>query len=340
MSDIQKLLQFYMQEPADVAQSYVAWAERLQAEPGITFGCILDKFIIPLRPGNTASFVARPGHGKSSLMAYLVKREAQAIVERGKQDEECVYYVGWDQPAEETDAFFQAGSDYTSTDLAWGRVDLDIVRRNAIKRVHLPIYHIAYSQRHTGFRRPPAPTMTDVYDMIHHNTYERGIQPKLIVLDYIQKVPVGKGMDRTTAVTEATYQATELASRVGCPLLIGVQSTRDTDAKTTPIPDLSSAQWSSAIEQEADKQLGLWRPRKTHDPTKYPTIPIGGTEYANDKNLLVIKLAKQRFGEGYGVWAVHFEPETLRLTDYQKVDLNEPQTKANGRYTQPAPVRL
>jgi replicative DNA helicase len=173
--------------------------------------------------------------------------------------------------------------------------------------------------------------MGDVYDMIHFNTYERGIRPKLIVLDYIQKVPVARGMDRTTAVTEATYQATELASRVGCPLLIGVQATRETDSKSTPIPDLSSAQWSSAIEQEADKQFGLWRPRKTHNPNNHPTITVDGTEYANDKNLLVIKLAKQRFGEGYGVWAVHFEPETLRLTDYQKVDFDYSATNGHER---------
>jgi hypothetical protein len=238
-------------------------------------------------------------------------------MKRGASREECIYYVGWDQPAEETDAFFQANGNYTSSDLAWGRADIDLIRKNAVKRVHLPIYHIAYSQRHAGIKRPPAPKMSDVYDLIHYNTYERNLKPMLIVLDYIQKIPVRAGMKRVDAVTEATFQATELASRVGCPLLIGVQANRDVDDKRMPIPTLASAQWASAIEQEADKQIGLWRPRKTHNDIDYPTISVGGRDYTNDDNLFVIKLLKQRFEQGYGVWAVRFEPQTLRLHDYE-----------------------
>jgi hypothetical protein len=201
---IKTLSQFYLHSPSDLAQSFVAYAERIQKEDGITYGCILDSYMTPLRPGNTMAVVARPGHGKSSFMAYLMRREARAIIDRGKVGQECVYYVGWDQPAEETDAFFQANGDYTSSDLAWGRADIDAIRRNAIQRV-------------AGIKRPPAPTMNDVYDLIHYNTYdgEKRLTPTLIVLDYIQKVPVGKGMKRVDAVTEATFQATELASRVG-----------------------------------------------------------------------------------------------------------------------------
>ncbi len=319
---IKQLSRFYLHSPADISQSYVAWAEKLQVEEGITYGCILDKYITPLRPGNTMAVVSRPGHGKSSFMAYLVMREARAIMKRGASREECIYFVGWDQPAEETDAFFQANGNYTSSDLAWGRADIDLIRKNAVKRVHLPIYHIAYSQRHAGIKRPPAPKMSDVYDLIHYNTYERNLKPMLIVLDYIQKIPVKAGMRRIDAVTEATFQATELASRVGCPLLIGVQANRDVDDKNMPVPSLASAQWASAIEQEADKQIGLWRPRKTHNDIDHPTISVGGRDYVNDDNLFVIKLLKQRFEQGYGVWAVRFEPQTLRLHDYVVEELH------------------
>jgi replicative DNA helicase len=317
---IKTLSQFYLHSPSDLAQSFVAYAERIQKEDGITYGCILDNYMTPLRPGNTMAVVARPGHGKSSFMAYLMRREARAIIDRGKVGQECVYYVGWDQPAEETDAFFQANGDYTSSDLAWGRADIDAIRRNAIQRVHLPIYHISYSQRHAGIKRPPAPTMDDVYDLIHYNTYdgEKKLTPTLIVLDYIQKIPVGKGMKRVDAVTEATFQATELASRIGCPLLIGVQANRDVDDKRMPIPSLASAQWASAIEQEADKQIGLWRPRKTHSDIDNPTVKVNGTDYTNDEDLFVVKLLKQRFERGFGVWAIRFKPQTLEVYDYDK----------------------
>jgi len=52
-----------------VADEYLQWAEVIQSDPGIQFGisCI-DKLVIPMRPGDLVSIIARPGHGKTSLM--------------------------------------------------------------------------------------------------------------------------------------------------------------------------------------------------------------------------------------------------------------------------------
>jgi hypothetical protein len=85
-----------------------------------------------------------------------------------------------------------------------------------------------------------------------------------------------------------------------------------------PIPSLASAQWASAIEQEADKQIGLWRPRKTHSDIDNPTVKVNGTDYTNDEDLFVVKLLKQRFERGFGVWAIRFKPQTLEVYDYDK----------------------
>lgn len=317
MSDDTELLRrFYLHTPADVAQSYAIWAERLQNEPGIDFGCILDKFLIPLHPGDLMAVVARPGHGKSSFMAYMTKREARAIVRRGRQDQECAVYISWEQSIEEIEAFFQSGKEYTSSDLAWGRVPLDKVKKKLVKRAGLPIWYIGNSQRHAKFRKPARLTADVVYKMVDSLYNEFRLSPTLICLDYLQLMPVQSGISRVEAVTEATFQAKELAINTGVPIIMGVQANRDVDDKAYPIPTLASAQWASAVEQAADKQLGLWRPRKTHDPLSYPTIPVSGVEYRNDEDLFVVKILKQRFERGFGAMALRFKPQTLEVFDY------------------------
>ncbi len=310
------LRRFFLHTPADVSQSYVHWAEQLQASPGITYGCVLDRHVIPLHPGDFMAIVARPGHGKSSFMAYMAKREALAIQKRGKQDEECVVYISWEQSIEEIDAFFQSGKDYSSSDLAWGRVPLETIKRKAIKRVHLPIWYVGNSHRHAAIKKPRL-TIDNVYQVLEAMFYEYNIRPTLVCLDYMQIIPVKFGVKRIDAVTEATFQTKELALNLGIPIVAGVQANRDVDDQKYPIPSLASAQWASAIEQTADKQIALWRPRKTHHPDEHPSIPIGGLDYDNDEGLLVIKLLKQRFEKGYGVWAVKFKPQTLEVFDYE-----------------------
>lgn len=316
---------FFLHTPADTSQGYVQWAEKLASEPGITYGCVMDQFIIPLHPGDLMAVVSRPGHGKSSWMAYMAKREAQRIIERGKVGEETVVYVSWEQPVEEIEAFFQSGDDYTSSDMAWGRADLDVVRRNAIKRVNLPIWMVGTSLRHSNIRKPEM-TVDLVYSAIEAMYEEFKIKPTLVCLDYLQIVPAEKG-ERRDQVTEAAYNAKRLAMQIGAPIIAGVQAGRQVDQYKSPLPTMADAQWSSAIEQTADKQIGVWRPARTHDPETNPTIEVGGIDYQNSEDLFVVKLLKQRFERGYGVWAVHFKPQTLELHDYEYA----PEVRAGGR---------
>ena len=305
---------YFLHSPSQASQSYVHWAERLANEPGISYGCVLDKYLIPLHPGDLMAVVARPGHGKSSWMAYMARREALDIVKRGKQDQEAVVYITWEQPVEEVEAFFQAGDMYTSTDMAWGRVPLDIIKKRSIKRVNLPVWTIGASLRHANIQKPTM-TVDMVYQAISSMYDEYKIRPTLVCLDYLQIVPAAKG-ERRDQVTEATYNAKRLAMQIGAPIVAGVQAGRRVDDYQKPIPTMSDAQWSSAIEQTADKQISVWRPAKTHDAEKNPTISVGGTEYQNDEDLFVIKLLKQRFERGFGVWAVRFKPQTLEINDY------------------------
>jgi replicative DNA helicase len=316
MSDASR---WFLHTPAESATCYVEWAEQRSKEPGITFGCVLDKYLIPLHPGDLMAVVSRPGHGKSSFMAYMAKREAYNIQARGMAEKEAAVYVSWEQAIEELEAFFQSGDAYTSTDMAWGRVPLDIIRQRAIKeRPALPVWMMGYSIKDSDKRRPPM-TVDMVYQAIRDMYHEFSVRPTLICLDYLQIIPIlGEHADkeRVAMVTEATIQAKHLAMEVACPIIAGVQASREVDNRHVKIPAMSDAQWSSAIEQTADKQIALWRPIRTEDLDDDPQVKVGGVTYDITENLLVIKLLKQRFDSGTGVWAVNFIPQTLEMCDF------------------------
>jgi len=304
---------FFVHSPADLSQSYVRWAEQLKNNPGIRYGCVMDNHVIPLHPGDLMAVLARPGHGKSSWMAYMAKHTARQIVRRGVTDE-VVVYVTWEQTAEEIEAFFQSGGDYTSTDMAWGRASMDAIKNKAVKRANLPIWTFGESKRHEGIDRPKM-TVGYVYDAIEAMREDYGVKPVLMCLDYVQIMPTNNNgrNDRIMQVHEAVNNAKQLAIRMGLPIIIGVQAGRMVDTYRNPIPTMSDAQWSSSIEQVVDKLIALWRPSKTHGDE--PTINIAGVEYKNDEELFVIKLLKQRFDAGFGTWATRFKPQTLELYD-------------------------
>jgi replicative DNA helicase len=301
----------FLHSPAQSTTRFVKWAEKRKGEPGVDFGCILDKRIIPLHPGDLMAAVARPGHGKSSFMAYMARRTAQKLADTDSN--KCVIYVSWEQCIEEFEAFFQSGKEYSSTDLAWGRVNLDVVKSQSIKRGSLPIWMIGYSIADADKIKPQM-TIERVYEAIRDMRYKFGYEPALICLDYLQIIPVPGTKERTQQVTEATIQAKHLAMDIGVPIIGGVQASRATDRRGEQIPTMADAQWSSAIEQTADKQIALFRPIKAMDENE--PIEVGGHELTVDKYLMVIKLLKQRFDEGSGIWPIRFEPETLAVYDY------------------------
>lgn len=304
---------FFLHPPAQSTTRYVQWYEKLMSTPGIDYGCVLDKRIIPLHPGDLMAVVARPGHGKTSWMAYMAKRAAAKIVEANQSESKCVIFVSWEQPIEELEAFFQSGVSYSSTDLAWGRVPLDTVKEHSIKRINMPIWMIGYSIGDADKRKPPM-TIEMVQNTIRDIRYEYGLEPTLLLLDYLQIIPTDKKMDRTEQVTEATIMTKHLAKEIGVPTIAGVQAARTADKHKHTPPNLDEAQHSSAIEQTADKQISLLRASKVFDPGEF--MEVNNHMYQVNNGLLVIKLLKQRFDSGSGTWAVNFEPQTLTLRDY------------------------
>jgi replicative DNA helicase len=324
MIDMDAAFNFFVHTPAESASHYVWWAQALQKDPGIRYGCVLDKVLIPLHPGDLMAVVARPGHGKSSWMAYMARLAARQLLEKG-DDERCVVYVTWEQSVEEIEAFFQCGDKYTSTDMAWGRVPEDVIIRNSFSRPSLPIWLVGNSIVNAQRAKPPM-TVEMIYDALRGLRAKFSLRPALICLDYLQIIPITKASERTEQVANATIEAKALGIDLGCAIIGGVQSTRGVDRYENPIPTMSDAQHSSAIEQTADKQIALWRPIKSEEgkgkTERKSSVNISGTEFDITPELMVIRVLKQRFDVGHGTYAVRFEPQTLRMTDYDMINLN------------------
>lgn len=292
----------------------MAYAEALQKAPGIKWGVpSMDRTIIPMHPGDVVGIIARPGHGKSTLSAHVARTEAKRIREAGKQESECVVYVTFEQATEEIEAMFQAGPRYSVTDLAWGKADIEEVKRGAVERMRLPIWLMGESLS----RRKQTPRMTvdTVYSALQGMEDEYHIKPTLIVFDYIQIVPVERQMERVQQVGEAIVRSKELARYVGAPILMCVQASRAVDGRIDKIPTAADCQWASAIEQASDKLLGIWRPALTEEAGS--AIEVNGKDYTVSQRLFVAKLLKQRMASAGHIFPMLFAPELVRLSDIE-----------------------
>lgn len=314
--------------PAERAAERVKWAQELQDVPGVPFGIpTIDKqkIIVPFHPGDMVTFCARPGHGKTSMLAFFARAEAKRILMRGKGKKECVVYVTWEQVSEEIDMVLDINDQYTVSDIVWGRVDMKLVEMRSTKGAGSPIYIIGDSLARTNIKSPRMYPEV-VFQAIESIKKDFGVRPTLLCFDYIQLIPISQLADRQKQVLQAAHRAKEIAKRVGCPAVVAVQARREVDTRDYKMPGLWDAQWSSAIEQTADKYFSLWRPWLTEphvDQNGNPTtIKIDGKDIKITPELLVLAMLKQRFAEPKKTWCLRFQPQYLKLCEME-TDIEE-----------------
>jgi len=273
--------------PADLNADYLEWA-------GIIIG--------------------RPGHGKTSVLVYLARTEARRILARGKRDEECVAFVTWEESAEEVTKMLLGAPDapYTITDLSWGRVDLDVIRRQVVKQSQFPpVYVIGHGiMRARRGKRAPLMDPDAVLGALETLQEDYGVKPTLMCFDYIQRIPVRRINRKVEEVTEAAKAINDLAKRIACPAFVGAQASREVDSRDDMIPVARDCQWASALEQDADKLFALMR------PVKYDLNEIelsDGRMFIVNEKLMMLRMLKQRGDHGDFTWPMFFDPATLKL---------------------------
>lgn len=305
--------------PQDCKVEFIDYHRDVMSVSGVPTGLgRIDEVMIPMKPGDVIGVIARPGHGKSTFMAYLARKVARDI-QRDKRENEVAVYISYEQSVEEIESYFQLiDGAYSLTDISRGNVEIETLITNSNRRAALPMWIIGNSIT----RRKVTPRMTfdRVIESLEYIEREWQKKPAIIVLDYVQIIPIEKSAERVAQVTEAIMRTKELANRFACPILVGVQARRDVDEKKNKIPGAGDCQWASAIEQVADKLIGLWRPILTEEEGaivgKYNGSPILAT-----KTLLVARLLKQRFGPAGNTFNLYFEPEYLRLEEMRFDDI-------------------
>lgn len=326
---IEQLIHLPQECSTEYVEHYKKRKEAIESGRAVTFGLpAMDRTIIPLLPGDVMGILARPGHLKSTFCGYMAKRTASKIIEAG-YDNRCVVYVTLEQPVEEIEAYFQSGGKYTVSDFAWGRVAIDDIVTGSVKRIGLPIITIGRSLERRK-RNLPALTVDVIYDSLRSIEKKHKRIPALVIIDYIQKIPLSRHADRQTEVGEAMVGVKALATDLGAPFLIAIQAARKVDGYKEKLPHKDDCQHNSLIEQELDKLLSGWRVWLTEKKLRGKDINVGGKVVPVTENLFVMGLLKQRFEKAGYVYHSYFDPASMRLGDLELPDTGPDQDYYEG----------
>lgn len=330
--------------PSQAATYYVEWAKRSShTENDLDFGVpSLDKYILPLKNGWIRAIVARPGHGKTALAVYLARREAERLAQIPNNNKVVVYWT-MDQQVEEIEAILQSGEGLSVNEIAWGKVDTAKIEQRVVGRESLPLWYIGSSE--IDKRKHPDMTYRNVLEAIASMRERHSVEPDMLVIDFLQKVPTAHHTDRWTQVREAALDGNDLTLSLNLKTIYCVQANRSVEKESDKIPGLSNADGSAAVEWVAHQQHGIWRPALTEKATKVCPIRaqhilkpgvcpvcggtgqvavlkdviVGGhkTDLNVTQNLFVLRNNKQRFSAAGQTFMLYADMGLVALTDME-----------------------
>jgi replicative DNA helicase len=280
----------------------------------------VDAMVLPFRPGELITVLGYTSNYKSGFMNWLSKEAIKSIPTNAN---EIVIRVTWEQSVEEDTLTWLAGdADMSITKLARGLVDeaeWKLLLNSSVRRAITPMWIVGHSEIESRDRRQARPrmTMTDVGKAIQYIVNEATDtqwRVRMIVLDYLQRIRPDKedGDSKREQMMEAVNRAKDAAISFGCPVVLGVQTRRESQDRDDKFPCIDDGQETSNIEQSSDKMFGLWYPIKTEKEGKLiDGIPVS-------KNLLMLRLLKQKLGEAPKTFALYVDPEHNRIGSADK----------------------
>lgn len=288
----------------------------------LTFGIpeIDDRFN-PLLPGELMVLLARPGMNKTISAIYLAKHWAQRVrknIVNGRP--QVIVYFTVETLVEQFMMVYTAGeSGQSLASIGRGTADRTKIHIALANTIGQNLIVVGKSQE------------ADEDDVHHPSMYDlgnvlkelkaQGFSVAGVVVDYIQFVgdehnhfPTGK--DRTACVEHNWGMCKALGQAHKTGFLVCAQARREVDAYGgLKFPMLDDGQWSSLLEQIADKVFSLTLPGKyMGEDVK---VKLHGFEYEIQANTLGLKMVKQRFGvcDVSDVWLlnVNFASATMTL---------------------------
>jgi replicative DNA helicase len=320
--------------PNDVATYTLDAVQDRQDHPGLGLQTnlhSLDKWLMPLMPGELVVVLGRPSNYKSGFLSYWARQVVAQILAWGEAPEgkpqPVVVYASWEMLVEELGLYDLVGRSGVDMRQAWfGSLEeggMDRLRGAAMKRAVCPIWMIGHSlARRKDFRNLTLPGVREAL-LRAEDVWQ--VRPAILFLDYLQTIEAVDGEDKRMQVMSNVEWSKRLARDLGCPVVLAAQAGREVDERAFKLPGMGDSQESSRIEQAADKLIALWMPKITEELGSRIDA-LGGLEVT--ENLLVAGVRKQRMGPAGQVVALHVVPETNDIYDLERAPDSQPEARA------------
>lgn len=219
------------------------------AEEGTSIGFAdLERLTGPLKPGQMVVIAGRPAMGKSTLARNIAEFVAKTT---------GVLFVSLEMGDEELGECFIA---------SLGKASFDAIKEGNTEGDH--VIDMGRGASALANLKLAVATDTNTVAAIHGvaRTEARKLGGiGLIVVDYLQLLEAPDEKDRRVQVDSISRGLKRLAMTMGVPLIALSQLSRKVEDRADKRPMLSDLRESGAIEQDADKVIGLYRDDYYHD---------------------------------------------------------------------------
>lgn len=267
----------------------------------------LGKVLSPMLPGEVVGIMGYTGNGKTSLALAQAYFQARKLMRDGMDTKSSVAYYTWDQPAEALETRIEK--------MLLRDLNLMPAQYELKHRMALPLWwggKNKRNQRKSNYKLPPL-TLEMIDDVLNEIVGSEK-KPALVVIDYVQRVPLDKASDRADTVLRAAEKLVDCAARLDVTMIMTVQAARTVMSRQNKTPLIHEAQWSSGIEQGMDKFMAVWRPvtsEKLGEPLRY-----ADTVRTIDQQLMCGTAWKDRGAETNKEFMFPFDMAEMRIGDY------------------------
>lgn len=159
-------------------------------------------------------------------------------------------------------------------------------------------------------------TISFIEDVVYEVTERYKMPPRVIIVDYLQRIATPGLTDRRTGLGEVVERLKDLHMSVGCPLIMGSQAKREVDDKPIPIPESSDGKETGSIEETADVLISMMRPIKYWDLGS--EVPKTNPPQIVTNDLFFMKILKQRNGDSNEGFWISADPRITMFTELEQ----------------------
>jgi replicative DNA helicase len=205
----------------------------------------LDRLTRGLRPGELILLAARPSMGKTSFVSNIAER----VASRG----ETVAFFSLEMSRDDVTLRLLA----SAAKLDFHRFMSGWVNQSDYSSISAAMTQVGRYALHID--DGAAPTLLDLSGQCRRLAMQHGLS--LVILDYLQLMPVSKAENRNIAIAELSRGLKHLARELQVPIIALSQLSRDIEKRGgDKKPQLSDLRDSGALEQDADQVWFIHRP--------------------------------------------------------------------------------